>query len=266
MENLLCKITIHCKILSRDREKAVARISALRCTLGAVPTEAELRAEPRQPLSRERVLRAAVRIADRDGLGALTMRSLARELDVEAMSLYYHVANKEAVLDGVVDVVAGEIEAAASASDGPVDDWQTALRTRILAAREVLLRHPWAPEVMETRTAVSPAVLRYYDGLLGLMRAGGLSYELAHHALHALGSRALGFTRELFEAGDADERDEAAAARFEQVADQVPHLVEMMTHISHDNSDSTLGRCDDQVEFEFALDLILDGLDRLRPG
>jgi AcrR family transcriptional regulator len=222
----------------------------------------------RLPLSRQRVLRAAIRIADRDGIAALTMRSLARELGVEAMSLYNHVANKEAVLDGVVDVIVGEIEEAVSTIDGPApaDDWKTAMGTRILAAREVLLRHPWAPAVMETRTAVSPAVLRYYDGLLGLMRAGGFSYDLAHHALHALGSRALGFTQELFEAGDADEADEAASAAFEEMADQLPHLVEMMTQISHDDPDSTLGWCDDQAEFEFALDLILDGLDRLRDG
>jgi AcrR family transcriptional regulator len=226
----------------------------------------ETGAEPRQPLSRERVLHAAVDIADRDGLAALTMRNLARELGVEAMSLYHHLANKEAVLDGVVEVVVGEINDAVSAVDGPApaDDWKTAMRTRILAAREVLLRHPWAPAVMDTRTAVSPAALRYYDGLLGLMRAGGFSYDLAHHALHALGSRALGFTRELFEAGDSDADDEAATAAFEQMADQLPHLVEMMTEISHDHPDSTLGWCDDQVEFEFALDLILDGLDRLR--
>jgi AcrR family transcriptional regulator len=231
-------------------------------------TDAKARAEPRQPLTRERVLRTAVRIADRDGLEALTMRNLAQELGVEAMSLYHHVANKEAVLDGVVDVVGTEIEAAASAVDAPApaDAWKTAMRRRILAAREVLLRHPWVPEVMDTRTTASPSVLRYYDGVLGLMRAGGFSYELAHHALHALGSRALGYTRELFEGGDADERDEAAAAALEELAGQLPHLVEMMTHISHSDPDSTLGWCDDQVEFEFALDLILDGLDRLREG
>jgi AcrR family transcriptional regulator len=229
-------------------------------------TEAQTRTEPRQPLSKERVLRAAIGIADRHGLESLTMRNLARELGVEAMSLYHHVANKEAVLDGVIDVVVDEIEQALRTIDAPApaDDWKTALRMRILAAREVLHRHPWAPGVMETRTAVSPAVLRYYDGLLGIMRAGGFSYDLAHHALHALGSRALGFTQELFEAGDADDDDEAAAAMFQQMADQLPHLVEMMTQISHDDSDSTLGWCDDQVEFEFALDLILDGLDRLR--
>jgi AcrR family transcriptional regulator len=221
--------------------------------------------EPRRPLSRERVLRAAVDIADRQGLEALTMRSLAGELGVEAMSLYHHVANKAAVLDGLVEVVVDEIEQAASAVEAPADDWRTAMRRRILAAREALLRHAWAPTLMETRTAVSPSVLRYYDGLLGLMRAGGFSFELAHHALHALGSRAMGFARDAFESGGAED-DGAAAAAFEQLADQLPHLVEMMEQVGHSDPDDTLGWCDDQVEFEFALDLILDGLDRLREG
>jgi AcrR family transcriptional regulator len=218
--------------------------------------------EPRRPLSRERVLGAAVDIADRQGLEALTMRLLAGELGVEAMSLYHHVANKAAVLDGLVEVVVDEIEQAASAVEAPADDWRTAMRRRILAAREVLLRHPWVPTLMETRTAVSPAVLRYYDGLLGLMRTGGFSFELAHHALHALGSRAMGFARDAFETGGAE--DDEAAAAFEQLADQLPHLAEMMEHVGHGDPDDTLGWCDDQVEFEFALDLILDGLDRLR--
>ena len=226
--------------------------------------EAERQTGTRAPLSEERVLRAAVRIADRDGIGSLTMRNLASELGVEPMSLYYHVDGKEAVLDGVVDVVVGEMNEAArhigAAPSG--QDWKAAMRRRILAAREVLLRHPWAPHVMETRTTVSPEVLLYYDALLGVMRAGGFSYDLAHHALHALGSRAMGFTQEPFEAGDGDDDDEAAAAVFEEMADRLPHLVEMVGEVSHGDADSTLGWCDDQAEFEFGLDLILDGLER----
>ncbi len=223
----------------------------------------------RVPLNRSRVLAAAVALADRDGIEALTMRSLARELGVEAMSLYHHVANKDDLLDGIVHVVAGEIQAAASALEPPPDGsgWKAAMRRRILTARSVLLRHPWAPGVLETRTTMSPHVVRHYDALLGLMRLGGFSYDLAHHARHALGSRALGFTQELFEPADDDGDDDTAIAMLEQMADQAPHLVEMMTEITHDGPESTLGWCDDQTEFEFGLDLILDGLEnRLRQG
>ena len=224
------------------------------------------RADPRIPLNRERVLRAAVDLADRDGIKALTMRNLAHEVGAEAMSLYYHVANKEAVLDGVVELIVSDINQAVSTLDIPSaqHDWKTALRTRILTARQVMLSHPWAPGVIETRTAMNPPTVQYFEGLLGIMREGGFSYDLAHHALHALGSRALGFTQELFNPDDADQGDEAAMEMLAQMAEQLPHLMGMMREISHDDPDSTLGWCDDQTEFEFGLDLILDGLDKLR--
>ena len=228
-------------------------------------TQTEPRTEPRIPLSRERVLRAAVNVADEGGIGSLTMRRLAEELGAEAMSLYYHVADKDAVLDGIVDVVAREINEVVDQIDVPSKgaDWKKAVRQRILSAREVLLRHRWAPGVFETRTNTSPAVVQYFDALLGLMRDGGFSYDLAHHALHALGSRALGFTQELFDPGD-EAGDEEATAMLASMADQLPHLVGMMNEVAHDDPDSTLGWCDDQTEFEFGLDLILDGLDRMR--
>lgn len=221
---------------------------------------------PRAPLSKERVLRGAITIADRDGLDSLTMRNLAQEVGVEAMSLYYHVANKEAVLDGVVEVVLSEINEVGAAIDGSSakDDWKPAMRMRILAAREVLLRHPWAPGVIEERTGISPAAMHYFDALLGLFREGGFSYDLAHHAMHALGSRALGFTQELFEPDNEEVGDEDVTGMLEQMADQFPYLTGMMMEVSHDDPDSTLGWCDDQFEFEFGLDLILEGLDRLR--
>jgi AcrR family transcriptional regulator len=228
-----------------------------------VAVEAEAAPEPRIPLSRERVLRAAVKLADERGIEALTMRRLAEELGSEAMSLYYHVANKEDLLDGVVDLIAGEINNVVDRIDAPAKGagWKKVVRRRILSAREILLRHKWAPRVFETRTTMSLAVIRYHDGLVGLMREGGFSYDLAHHALHALGSRALGFTQELFDPGDGGGNGDGSLA---DIADQVPHLVGMMTEIAHDDPDSTLGWCDDQTEFEFGLDLILDGLDRLR--
>lgn len=220
---------------------------------------------PRTPLSRERVLRAAVDIADHGGIESLTMRNLAQELGAEAMSLYYHVANKEEVLDGIVNVIVGEINDVVDRIELPSRgaDWKKAVRQRILSAREVLLRHPWAPRVFETRTTTSTAVLHYFDALVGLMRDGGFSNDLAHHALHALGSRALGFSQELFVPGNGAQ-DEAATAVLASMADRLPHLVGMMMEIAHDDPDSTLGWCDDQAEFEFGLDVILDGLDRLR--
>ena len=221
--------------------------------------------ERRTPLSRERVLRAAINVADGAGLDSLTMRRVAEELGAEAMSLYYHVANKEDVLDGIVDLVVREINDVVEQIDVPAKgaDWKKAVRQRILSAREVLLRHRWAPHLLETRTTMSPAVLRYHDGLVGLMRDGGFSYDLAHHALHALGSRALGFTQELFDPGTGAS-DEDAAAALKSMADQLPHLVGMLMEVAHDDPDSTLGWCDDQMEFEFGLDVILDGLDGLR--
>jgi AcrR family transcriptional regulator len=224
----------------------------------------EARTEPRIPLSRERVLQAAIKIADEDGVASLTMRRLAEELEAEAMSLYYHVANKDEVLDGIVDVVAREINDAVSRIDLPTKgaDWKKAARARILSAREVHLRHPWAPGLFETRASVSPAILHYFDALLGVMRDGGFSYDLAHHALHALGSRAIGFSQELFDPGDgAGAQDDAT---LESMAEQLPHLVGMLAEVAHDDPDSTLGWCDDQTEFEFGLDIVLDGLDRLR--
>lgn len=219
----------------------------------------------RIPLSRERVLRAAVKVADERGINALTMRRLAEELGAEAMSLYYHVAKKDDVLDGIVDVVVREINDIVDGLDVSAEGhgWKKAVRGRILSAREVFLRHRWAPAVMETRTTTSPAVLRYYDGLLGLMLRGGLSHDLAHHALHALGSRALGFSQELFDPGSGA-ADEKAVAEVAKMAEDLPNLVAMLGEIAHDDPDSTLGWCDDQAEFEFGLDLILDGLERLR--
>ncbi|MFI0405767.1 TetR/AcrR family transcriptional regulator [Actinomadura sp. 3N508] len=230
----------------------------------------EMAEQPRVPLSRRRVLRGAVALADRDGLGSLTMRRLAQEVGVEAMSLYHHVANKEAVFDGIVEVLLDEISAAVESVEAPPpeQDWRAALRARILAARDVFLRHPWAPQVLESRTTTSPLVIAYYDHVVGVLRAGGFSYDLAHRALHVLGSRALGFTQELFtpdapQPAGAEKADDGSAAMAE-MADRFPNLAGMVAASGHDDPDGTLGFCDDQFEFEFALDLILEGLERRR--
>jgi len=216
----------------------------------------------RVPLSRERILTAAVEVADAQGIEALTMRRVAQELDVEAMSLYHHVAKKDDLLDGLVDVIAVEINRAveAAAAEHPRDGWKAAMRRRILTARLVMLAHPWAPGVFETRTTTSTAVLVYYDALVGLMHAGGFSYDLTHHALHAHGSRALGFAQELFDpAGSSTVPD---PAELEAMGGAFPNLGGMLAEVAHDDPGSTLGWCDDQTEFEFALDLLLDGLER----
>jgi AcrR family transcriptional regulator len=216
-------------------------------------------------LSRERVLRAAIRIADGGGVEALTMRRLAEEVGAEAMSLYYHVAKKDDVLDGIVDLIVEEINEAVDASGLPARGtaWKRAVRARILTARQVLLRHKWAPRVFERRTNTSIAVLRYHNGLVGLLREGGFSYDLIHHSLHALGSRALGFSQELFDPSDQPAGADSDAAMAAMAA-ELPYLAGMMAEVAHDDPDTTLGWCDDQTEFEFGLDLILDGLERLR--
>jgi AcrR family transcriptional regulator len=212
------------------------------------------------------VLRAAIALADESGIESLTMRRLAEDLGAEAMSLYHYVTSKEDLLDGVADAVVAEINQAVAAIELPSAGarWKTAVRGRILSAREVLLRHRWAPDVLESRTNTGLAVLLYYDGLLRLMRDGGFSYDQIHHALHALGSRALGFSQEMFDPNGGT-GDEATTAALQSMASQIPHLVGMFMEVAHDDPDSTLGWCDDQTEFEFGLDLILDGLDTMRP-
>jgi AcrR family transcriptional regulator len=229
-------------------------------------TETETTTGARVPLSSERVFAAAIALADREGIDALTMRRLAEELGVEAMSLYYHVDNKEAILDGVVEAIVTEIGDELGGLQVPetITDWKTAMRERILTARRVMMRHRWAPSVFETRTTMSGTAIRYFHGLIGLMKEAGFTYDQVHHAMHALGSRALGFTQELFEPDDTEAGDDETSAMLEQMADELPYFVGMMMEIAHDDPESTLGWCDDQTEFEFGLDLILDGLERIR--
>jgi AcrR family transcriptional regulator len=214
--------------------------------------------QPRAPLSRERVLRAAVDLADESGIESVTMRALARRLGVEAMSLYNHVANKEALLDGMVEVVLSEVSETTTAISG--GEWKTTMRGRILAAREVWLRHRWAPGVLESRTDLGAHLNRCYESLIGLFRDGGFSLDLTHHALHALGTRALGFTHEPWDDSQPLPNPSLLAR---QMAGDYPNIAAMLEYVSHD-ADTTLGWCDDQFEFEFALDLLLDGLVRLR--
>jgi AcrR family transcriptional regulator len=220
-------------------------------------TQIDATAQPRVPLSKERILGAAVARADEGGVDSLSMRRLAQELGVVPMALYKHVSNKDELLDGMVDVVVGEIDPPPSGTD-----WKTAIRQRVLSARSALLRHPWASQVIESRAGATPTVLRYMDSMVGIFRAGGFSIDLTHHAMHAMGSRLLGFTQELFD-DTADVGPEMDAALLRELA-AYPHITEMVSAITHDEGSVVGLGCDDQFEFEFALDLMLDGLERLR--
>lgn len=220
----------------------------------------------RTPLTRERVLAGAVELADAHGIEALTMRNLAGRLGVEAMSLYHHVPSKEALLTGVVDALIAEILHEVEAHDAAPArrDWSASLRHLILTARGVMLRHRWAPGLMQRTPVLTPSLIAYYDRVLGIMIDGGFSYDLGHRALHVLGSRALGFDQELFA---ADEGDAAAAAEPPpELAELAPYLTQMigLAMAAHADESSTLGWCDSQAEFEFALDLVLEGLERRR--
>jgi len=224
----------------------------------AIATKLDGEARPREPLSRERVLRAAVALADEGGVGSLSMRKLAHELGVVPMALYKHVANKDALLDGMIDVVVAEIDPPAQGAG-----WKTAIRERILSARRALLRHPWASRVMESRTEPTPTVLAYMDSMIGMFLAGGFSIDLTHHAMHAMGSRLMGFTQELFnDAADTD--PEMEQEMYAAMAETLPNIHRLHLTVTHDDASVVGGGCDDQFEFEFALDLLLDGLDRLR--
>jgi AcrR family transcriptional regulator len=215
----------------------------------------------RTPLSRERVLRTAVALADDAGIDAVSMRNLAQELGVVPMALYKHVANKDELLDGMVDAIVGQIDPPAIDTD-----WKTTIRQRILSARQVLLRHPWASRVIEERTRArtdpTPAVMDYMESMIGIFRAGGFSTDLTHHALHAMGSRLLGFSQELFEDTAGTGPDPAPPPP--ELVERFPHITELMTAITHEEGSVVGPGCDDQFEFEFALDLLLNGLDRLR--
>jgi len=226
-------------------------------------TKAKERSRERAPLRRERILETAVALADGGGVDSISMRRIAQELGVVPMALYKHVANKDELLDGMIDVVVGEI-------DPPLAgvDWKTAMRERILAARRTLRRHAWAARVIESRGEPTPTVIGYLDSMMGIFLAGGFSVDLMHHALHVMGSRILGFSQDLFDDAD-DMPKEQAEAMWAELAKVYPSLGALAGayfegQISHDEDSVVLGGCDDQFEFEFALDLILDGLERLR--
>lgn len=209
---------------------------------------------PRTPLSRERVLRAAADLADEHGIDALTMRSLGQRLGVEAMSLYNHVANKDDLLDGIVDLVVGEIERPA----GDVD-WREAMRRRATSARAAFERHPWASALVDTRQSSGPERLRYLDWVLGTLRRAGCSVQLAVHAISAIDSYVYGFGRQQLAMSSTDAGTPQAAEEFLAAvpAADFPYLAEVISEFA------TGAGYDDAADFEFGLGLILDGLGRL---
>jgi AcrR family transcriptional regulator len=219
-------------------------------------TRTEEGAEPRTPLTRQRVVRAAVALADRDGVGSLSMRRLAQELGVEAMSLYHHVANKDDILDGIVDAVFGEIELPSGDAG-----WRSAMRRRAISVREALRRHPWATGLMESRSRPGPATLRHHDAVLGVLRRAGFSIELAAHAFSVLDSYIYGFA--LQESNLPFQNTEELAAVADTIfanlpADQYPYFTEIA--VEH----ALQPGYDYGNEYLFGLDLILDGLERVR--
>jgi AcrR family transcriptional regulator len=221
--------------------------------------QAETGAKRRGPLNRERVLRAAIRLADEAGVESLTMRKLAKQLGVEAMSLYNHVANKDDILDGIVEIVFSEIERPPIGAD-----WKTAMRQRAISTREALSRHRWAVGLMESRMRPGPANIRLHDSVLGCLRQAGFSVEMAVHAYSVQDSYIYGFA--LQENGFALQRnslpaDEASLAKMmlrQLPANDYPYIAETVggyvTKSGYEFAD----------EFEFGLDLILDGLEKLR--
>ena len=209
--------------------------------------------EPKVRLSRERALAAAVALADREGLGALTMRKLAEELEVEAMSLYHHVANKDAILDGMVDMIFAEIEL-------PRSDitWKAAMRQRGASVRAALNRHPWSISIMESRTSPGPATLRHHDAVIGCCRAAGFTLPMTAHAFSMMDSYIFGFAMQEVNLpfDNGDDLNELAASMEPLLArGDYPHFMEFVVEHALQPGYAY------GDEFDFGLDLILDGLE-----
>ncbi|MBA3876873.1 MAG: TetR family transcriptional regulator [Anaerolinea sp.] len=214
-----------------------------------MPDHPRTRARARPGLTREHVLRAAIELADEAGVEALTMRRLGRTLGVEAMSLYHHVDGKSDLLDGMMELL---VDGIPRVPEQPA--WRTAMREQILAARSVVLAHPWLPGLAIARSAANAAILRYADWIMGLLLAGGLPNQLIHDGMHVLGSRVLGFAQDIFDPNEL--RGRLAGQLQELRPDLYPRLFEAIKGVHHD----------DEEEFEFGLDLILDGLERAHIG
>ena len=220
-----------------------------------MPTPATRSIKPRTPLSRERVLRAAIVLADKSGIESVTMRNLGQKLQVEAMSLYNHVANKDDILDGIVDVVFSEISLPADGAP-----WKSAMRKRAISGHEALLRHSWAPSLMQSRTRPGPATMRHHNSVLGTLRNSGFTLVMAAHAFSVIDAYVYGFALQQINIPlqSREQTTQVGESILRQLAGEYPHLAEMITkHAMKPGYDYA-------KEFEFGLDLILDGLERLR--
>ena len=206
----------------------------------------------RTALSRELVLRTAFRLADQGGLESLSMRKLGQELGVEGMAMYYYFANRDQIVDGIVDLVFAEIDL--PPSDG---DWKAGMRRRAISLRDVLLRHRWAIGLMESRRNGGPANLRHHDAVIGSLRAGGMDLAMTAHAYSLLDSYTYGFalTKMTLPFDTGEEIAEVAEGMLQSFRpDEYPHLVEMMGHALEPGYDYL-------DEFEYGLDAILDSLE-----
>jgi AcrR family transcriptional regulator len=214
-------------------------------------------AKKRRPLSRERVLQAALELADARGFDAISMRNVAKKLGVEAMSLYNHVAGKEDLVDGLVDIVFGEIEVA---RPGELD-WRTAMRRRAISVRAALNRHRWAVGLMEGRLNPGPATIENHNAVLACLRESGFSFREAVHAYSVMDAYIYGFALQErglpFDAPEETAQVMRRQARNVPAMDDFPYLVEAATEFAKAGYDY-------DAEFEFGLDVILDGLERLR--
>ncbi len=208
-------------------------------------------------LTPERILRSALRIADEDGLTAVSMRSIAAKLGVEAMSLYNHVTGKEQIIVGIIDLVLEEIDVLLTATD-----WKASMRRRAISAREAMLRHPWAAALIESHSSTSDVRLRYADSVLSVLRRAGFTIQQAYGAFLTLDSYIYGFV--LQEVNWPHEPQEVPEA-IEQIRPQVspsrfPYVTEVMSFVARQRSESPGGY---ESEFAFGLELVLDGLERL---
>jgi AcrR family transcriptional regulator len=223
-----------------------------------MPSTIDTTPSNRTALSRDRVIAVAVELADVIGVDALTIRKLAVELDVKPMTIYHHVPNKEAIIDGMVDVVFSEIDLPPTGAE-----WKPAIRKRAASARVVLARHRWAAPLMESRTSPGPSTLQHHDAVLGCLRAGGFSVEMTAHAYALIDAFIYGFALQeaSIPASGGDEMTELVQGMADAMpVDEYPNLVEFTAaHVLQPGYDFAR-------EFDFGLDLILDGLEAAAAG
>lgn len=208
----------------------------------------------RQRIDRARIVAAATQLADEHGLDAMSMRGVAERLGVTPMALYKHVANRSELVDEMLDQLIDDVGGAPDSGD-----WRAVVRTRILGSRAILSAHPWLRDAIESRPLATPKVLAYMDSLMAAMFDGGLSADLVHHAMHALSTRMWGFTRDVLPTPPLPDDPHARAETMARYASTYPAIVRMATTAPRAGP-----TCDDEREFVFALDLLLNGIEQLR--